>query len=474
VEAAHNTLIIRVNVHKLRFVWVFMKMRTDMVKQMLVTGTCFLVTVAGMSQSASSDLDAFVARVEQGRSGKSTGGMKAAGLPAEKAVTTGGQYLFTMTSPVPATDEQMARGVAVSPDGNLLVGCHRDLVSGSPVGSAYVFNKSNGSLITTMTNPTPAAGDLFGNFVWATPTKIVIGAPADSDNGTSAGAAYVYSSAGQLLHTLAKPSPAADDEFGWSVNAVGENVLVGCRHDDVGAVDSGSCYMFDSSTGALIRRIGRPGPVAADNFGLSVAGVGTDRVLVGCPGYDDAGTVDAGCAFVFDLQGNLIFTLRDPHKRTNGYMGFLVRSVGIDFLVGTGSSGYAYLFSGVTGNLIREFADPEPPANVATLKANNEYLYSVAVGSTPRDILIGDPQSFVTGATGVVYVFDRFTGAFKFKVTNATSHQNFGVTLAGLSDGTMLAGENFAIVNGFTNAGAAYLYRVSSPAAADPMWSSMP
>lgn len=380
----------------------------------------------------------------------------------EKSITTGGQLLLTFTSPVPAATELLGRGVGITPDGNLLVGCPQDQVGGVPIGSAYEFNRSTGSLIFTINNPSPGAGDGFGAFVWSTPTKIIVGAHLDSDNGTSAGAAYVFSSTGALLHTLQKPSPAPFDWFGWSVNAIGENVLVGCRQDDVGATDSGSCYMYDSNTGNLIRRFARPTPVAADNFGLSVAGVGTDRVIIGCPGYDDTGTTDAGAAFVFDLSGNLIYTLTDPHKAVNGYMGFLVRGIGNDFLVGTNGSGYAYLFSGSTGNLIREFPNPEPtPASI---------FYGVSLGYTNTEIMVGTPQTDVPGANGAVYVFDRTTGTLKFKMVSPTNNKNFGVTMSGFSDGTVLVGENFSTVSGFGSAGRAYLMRVSTPTAADPFW----
>jgi len=44
-----------------------------------------------------------------------------------------------------------------------------------------------------------------------------------------------------------------------------------------------------------------PTPVVADYFGHSVAGVGTDRVLIGAP-TDDAGAGDAGAAYLFSIE----------------------------------------------------------------------------------------------------------------------------------------------------------------------------
>ncbi|MGI8905203.1 MAG: hypothetical protein ACR2IE_01790 [Candidatus Sumerlaeaceae bacterium] len=384
---------------------------------------------------------------------------------APKVVSTGGQLLLTAPNPTPALEDRLGRAVANSPDGNLLAGAPSILGSGDP-GEAYVINKSTGALMLTIPNPAPSPADGFGAFVWSTPTKIVIGAPNDDNVATDAGRAFVYSSGGALLQTLTKPGAAVDDLFGWSVNAVGENVLVGCRHDDTSGTETGSCYMYNSSTGALLRKFTRqPNPVVGDNFGLSVAGVGT-RVLVGAPGVDDATTTDCGGAFVFDsVTGNQLFTLSNPHPVDNAFMGFLVRGVGNDFLVGAPSSGYAYLFSGSNGALIREFANPEPGA-----AATNQF-YAVAVGSSGQNIFIGNPKTQPDFTLkGAVYVFRVTDGALRYKIESPLNEFNFGVSVHGMPNNQVLVGENYSNVGSAQRAGRMYLFDVGAATAADTWW----
>ena len=50
--------------------------------------------------------------------------------------------------------------------------------------------------------------------------------------------------AGRLLHTFLNPTPAAGDQFGWSVAISGDKVLIGAQFDDAGARESGAAYLF--------------------------------------------------------------------------------------------------------------------------------------------------------------------------------------------------------------------------------------
>jgi len=105
-----------------------------------------------------------------------------------------------------------------------------------------------------------------------------------------------------LLTTLTNPTPAADDSFGYSVAAMGTNrVLIGVYTDDAGASDSGAAYLF-SANGALLTTFTNPLPAAPNHFGVSVAGVGIDRVLIGAD-QGNAGAWLAGVAYLFSTNG---------------------------------------------------------------------------------------------------------------------------------------------------------------------------
>ena len=120
-----------------------------------------------------------------------------------------------------------------------------------------------------------------GFSVAAVGNNVLVGAPQDKTSGTNAGAAYLFDgSTGALLLALLNPTPTAEDQFGYCVAAVGNDILVGARLDDTGATNAGAAYLFDGSTGALLATILNPTPNVNDQFGFSVAGVGND-LLVG-------------------------------------------------------------------------------------------------------------------------------------------------------------------------------------------------
>ena len=101
-----------------------------------------------------------------------------------------------------------------------------------------------------------------------------------------------------LTLTIPNPAPAASDEFGYSVAAVGGKVLVGAWADDPGGVtDAGSAYLFDGATGALLLTIPNPAPDAGDLFGNAVAAVG-GNILVAAYGDDPGGVAEIGRAHV--------------------------------------------------------------------------------------------------------------------------------------------------------------------------------
>jgi hypothetical protein len=156
-------------------------------------------------------------------------------------------------------------------------------------------------MLTTFTNPTPVAGDSFGFSVAALGTDRVLIGTRD------AGAAYLFSTNGAVLTTFTNPTPPGSDYFGWSVAAAGINrVLIGAPGDNTGAIGAGAAHLF-STNGALLTTFTNPTPAANDQFGSSVAAVGTDRVLMGAPSYWQA--TGPGAAYLFSIQPVLTIRL---------------------------------------------------------------------------------------------------------------------------------------------------------------------
>jgi hypothetical protein len=179
-------------------------------------------------------------------------------------------------------------------------GTDRVLVGARNAGAAYLFD-TNGALLTTFTNPAPATFNYFGHSVASVGTeRVFIGAPQADEGAEDAGVAYLFSTNGALLTTITNPSPALDDSFGARVAVLGsDRMVISAIYDDIGATNSGAAYLF-STNGTLLNTFTNPTPGASDAFGARVAALGNDRVIIGAT-YDDLGATDAGVAYLFSI-----------------------------------------------------------------------------------------------------------------------------------------------------------------------------
>ncbi|HEY9171793.1 MAG TPA: hypothetical protein VI136_05870, partial [Verrucomicrobiae bacterium] len=275
----------------------------------------------------------------------------------------------TIANPTPAVGDQFGCSVAAVGTDRVLIGAYRDDTGADNAGAAYLFSTS-GTLLTTFTNPTPVASDNFGISVSAVGTElVVIGAHQDGTAGPSgAGAAYLFSTNGTLLTTFTNPTPATDDNFGISVAAVGtDRVLIGAYRDNTGADNAGAAFLF-STNGALLAKFTRPTAEEGAHFGFSVAAVGTDRVLIGAY-LDNTGADNAGAAYLFNTNGAWLATFTNPTPGAGDEFGYAVAAVGTDRVLigahgtdaGASDAGAAYLIS-TEGTLLATFTKPTPKA----------------------------------------------------------------------------------------------------------------
>jgi hypothetical protein len=210
---------------------------------------------------------------------------------------TNGALLATFYNPNPQVLDDFGFSTAAFGTDRVLVG------SRSPSsGSASLFD-TNGALLTTFTNPAPSNSDWFGHTVVAVGSdRVLVGAPLADQGATDAGLAYLFSTNGALLTTFTNPTPAANDAFGARVAVLGgERVVIVASRDDTTAVNAGIAYLF-STGGSLLATITNPAPAVEDYFGTRVAAHGTDRVLIGAL-YDNLGATDAGTAYLFSIPG---------------------------------------------------------------------------------------------------------------------------------------------------------------------------
>jgi hypothetical protein len=376
------------------------------------------------------------------------------------------QLTQTFLNPTPAVSDQFGNSVAISGN-NVLVGAIWDDTGATNAGAAYLFDGTTGSLLRTFLNPTPSQSDWFGNSVAISGNNVLVGAFMDHTGGINPGAAYLFDgTTGSLLRTFLNPTPAIGDYFGNSVAISGNNVLVGAPNDDTGATNTGAAYLLNGTTGSLLRTFLNPTPAPGDQFGSSVA-ISGNNVLVGTP-LDDTGATDAGAAYLFDgTTGSLLRTFLNPTPAGGDAFGSVAIS-GNNVLVGapnddTGATdaGAAYLFDGTTGSLLQTFLNPTP-ANV------DQFGSSVAISG--NNVLVGAPKDD-TGAAdaGAAYLFDGTTGSLLQTFLNPTpanaqlNGDQFGQSVAISGDNVLVGALHDD--TGVFDAGAAYLFQlVETPA----------
>ena len=242
----------------------------------------------------------------------------ASGLNGGKAyiynVTTGA-LVHTLNNPNAyggSKDDYFGASVSISGNYAIVGAFSEDDSTGSGSGKAYIFNVTTGALLYTLNNPNAygtSLSDLFGHSVAISGNYAIVGAYGEDEaSGLQSGKAYIYNvTTGALVHTLNNPngySTSASDYFGYSVAISGNYAIVGAYgEDDASGTNSGKAYIFDVTTGLLVRTIDNPnayGTSLSDQFGWSVA-ISGNYAIVGAIYEDDAGGTSSGKAYIYQL-----------------------------------------------------------------------------------------------------------------------------------------------------------------------------
>lgn len=325
-----------------------------------------------------------------------------------------GGLILAIPNPDPLLNDFFGSSGVTAVGNNFVVGVDLDDPGGiANAGSVYLYNGMTGAQIVAIPDPVPAqADDAFGSVVTAVGGNFVVVAPErNSASGADAGAVWLYSgTTGALVRYIPNPAEALNDLFGSSgVTAVGGNFVVSADHDDPGlVVDAGSVYLYNGSNGNLILAIPNPSPAANDEFGSTVTAVGGNFVVT-APFDDPGGVVDAGSVYLFSgTTGALLATLPNPKPTADDQFGAPgVTSIGGYFVVGdakddpggVGDVGSVYVYGAQTGEFILNIVNPFPEANDLFGSRGIVSLGESFVVTTPMD----DPGG-VSNA-GSVYLY---------------------------------------------------------------------
>ena len=238
-------------------------------------------------------------------------------------------------------DDFFGRSVAANSN-QIVVGVRNDDDQGSNAGAVYVYDANNLSAAPTKLAPSDLHGSSnFGHSIAATSNQIVVGAKSYNnftpDLKFNSGAVYVYD-ANNLSVTPTKLAPSgldANDSFGWSVAANSNQIVVGAYNDDDQGNNAGAVYVFDATNlSATPTKLAPSGLDELDSFGYSVAAT-SNQIVVGAYGDDDQGS-NAGAVYVYDATNlSATPTKLAPSGLGSDLFGWSVAVISNQIIVGT-------------------------------------------------------------------------------------------------------------------------------------------
>jgi len=188
---------------------------------------------------------------------------------------------------------------------------------GANAGRVRIFRRAGSAWNSAefLKAPFPDPGDRFGFAVALDGAWLAVAAPGDDDAGVNAGAVYLFRDAEGTYQLAAKILPPgsgaqnAEAGFGQSICLANSKLLVGAPRSDIAGTDAGAVFRFALSPkgGAADGVLAPPAGTGPCEYGFSIAALG-DAVVVGAPGLPRDGGIVGG-AFVYldgtDLDGVL-------------------------------------------------------------------------------------------------------------------------------------------------------------------------
>lgn len=193
-----------------------------------------------------------------------------------EALGTGAIYLFDLATGAQRTYRAPSSGVGVNWGAS--VALQPDLILvGAPgedriAGAVVAFDRRDGRLVTdTLGGELAQTEVLVGAAVAATDVTLVIGAPG-FDRRVGRVAVYDLPST-DFVRTIAAPADPLPWRFGATLVLTGDRLIVGAPGELTNATTAGEPYTFDVATGALPATLTTPGGsgMPDDSFGSAIA-----------------------------------------------------------------------------------------------------------------------------------------------------------------------------------------------------------
>jgi len=306
----------------------------------------------------------------------------------------------------------------------VLVGSQNDFVESSFNGSAFIFKRDGTDWVfqNKLVAPDPGTFDLFGLSLDIRDGLAIVGAQENDDNGLESGSAYIYKLEGDTSWNYqAKLLPSdgmAGDGFGGSVNISEGRALVGSPYKNVNLNDDGAVYIFRNQGDSVWTEdsfIVSPENILAENFGLSVD-ADDEKVIVGTArGFGIS--EETGSAHLFsEVDGNFNYEMK-LYADDGEHADFFSIVVGVDdntLICGAqgddsngGNAGSAYMYHVDCAPMCTKIISPEvngsmsftnQPIEWAPVEIADGFMFGVGTEEGVYDIVpltdVGDTTSY--------------------------------------------------------------------------------
>jgi hypothetical protein len=390
------------------------------------------------------------------------------------AGTKAPDQLFTQEQKLAPSSLEASSGYgdAVAIEGNIaVVGFSQDDSNGASSGAVHVYRRdTDGATFShsqKLVGDSIGAGDRFGLSVAISGTTIIVGSPYDDDEGTDAGAVYVFeeSTTAQSFNQVAKfKGGTAGGRLGFAVAINGSRFVAASDKDSANGASSGSAIIYKRDVGnwAEEKKL-LPSDGSANSYFGSAAAISGNKVAIGARGARPGSRADAGQIYVFEENaGTWQESILVPsNSAAYDRLGYSV-SISGDFVVGgayQADPDNSFSAGSVT---VWKRASLGNWTQTQTLVADDKTSgaqFGSSVSISGSKIAIGAPAE--NDATGSVYIFGEsgtqgFTQTKKLKPPNAHQNDSVGLSVA-LHQETVVVGAtgDDSVAN---NAGMAYAW----------------
>lgn len=239
------------------------------------------------------------------------------GVGAAYVYDLSGNLIYTLSNPSPNTNDYFGYSVDISED-YIIVGAPYDDPTDTNDGSIYIFSTVDGSLLHTINSPeaTLSGSRFFGDDVAITDNYAVATVGNNASIAGKSGTIYVYNpSTGGLIYSIDNPNDGDDGSYiGYNVAVNDSYLLVSDVNVQIVGSDyytAGQVLLYDITDGTLLHTYSDPTPAGSDQFGQSVDLIGDYSVIAQtAAGYGDD---YLPAVYVYNnLDGELEAIIRQP------------------------------------------------------------------------------------------------------------------------------------------------------------------